>query len=317
MQPIYHKASAASMQLKRQADSCYKTRQFEQAAILYTAFIKAEDGKMSANVWYDIACCYMKVNKADSALHYMQEVARRGYTAYAHLVADIDLLPLHKNPQWQAIVDQVSENRFRRMARPNREAVQCLDSVMIRDQGQRWELQEAGVKYGKNSAQYLALKTAILRNDSLNRLVVDRFLKKWGWLSNDEIGAEGGIALFLVIQHAPTAYQLAHYDAVKEAVANKYTHRFLLCYLDDRIAVDKGEPQIYGTQIGTYGQSDKNFVYPVTDIAHLDERRTAAGLESMANYVRDWNIHWSVEQYSRDLPATRKAVMQERIIKKR
>ena len=55
-----------------------------------------------------------------------------------------------------------------------------------------------------------------------------------------------------------------------------------LAYLEDRVRVHAGQPQLYGTQFtvtsGTFGP------YPIEDPQRLDERRAAAGLEPFAAY---------------------------------
>ena len=54
-----------------------------------------------------------------------------------------------------------------------------------------------------------------------------------------------------------------------------------LAYLEDRVRVNAGQPQLYGTQVtvtdGELGPS------PIDDRERLDERRAEAGLEPFAD----------------------------------
>jgi hypothetical protein len=57
-----------------------------------------------------------------------------------------------------------------------------------------------------------------------------------------------------------------------------------IAYLMDRIAIRKGEPQVYGTQFdpSTHGRDYSPF--PIIDAENVDLRRAEVGLESMADY---------------------------------
>lgn len=37
-------------------------------------------------------------------------------------------------------------------------------------------------------------------------------------------------------------------------------------------------------------------------LSSYDKRRTEVGLEPLADYVKDWQIKWDIEQYKKDLP---------------
>jgi hypothetical protein len=55
-----------------------------------------------------------------------------------------------------------------------------------------------------------------------------------------------------------------------------------LAYLEDRVRVNAGQPQLYGTQ---FTVTDGHFgPRPIEDPQWLDERRAAAGLEPFADY---------------------------------
>lgn len=69
------------------------------------------------------------------------------------------------------------------------------------------------------------------------------------------------------------------HDAVTKGEAEKMHE----AYLTDRVKVHDGESQLFGTQFykkenGTYCPR------PIEDIAHLDERRAAFGLEPFSEY---------------------------------
>jgi hypothetical protein len=45
-------------------------------------------------------------------------------------------------------------------------------------------------------------------------------------------------------------------------------------------------------------------VDPIVDVDHVDERRAQVGLQPMAEYLKNWNMSWNVEQYKKNLPAS-------------
>lgn len=58
---------------------------------------------------YNLACIYALVNQPTPALDYLERSIHAGYTNYTHLVQDQDLLSLHNNKRYQALVAPLRE----------------------------------------------------------------------------------------------------------------------------------------------------------------------------------------------------------------
>jgi len=58
-------------------------------------------------------------------------------------------------------------------------------------------------------------------------------------------------------------------------------------YLADRVAVNEGRPQPYGTQIAEVTNGD-GVPWPIAEPEQLDERRARMGLPPLAEYVAQW-----------------------------
>ena len=87
-----------------------------------------------------------------------------------------------------------------------------------------------------------------------------------------------------VAQHADDdpVRQRAFLDALRCAVDQGEASLTHLAYLEDRVRVNAGQPQLYGTQ---FTVTDGNFgPRPIEDPQRLDERRAEAGLEPFADY---------------------------------
>lgn len=59
-----------------------------------------------------------------------------------------------------------------------------------------------------------------------------------------------------------------------------------IAYLEDRVRVNHGLPQLYGTQF--YKEGELFGPRPIEDIANLDARRAAAGLEPFKNMKKQY-----------------------------
>jgi hypothetical protein len=98
------------------------------------------------------------------------------------------------------------------------------------------------------------------------------------------VGEEGAQAAWLLAQHADRDpdLQRAFLDALRGAVGQGDASPAHLAYLEDRVRVNAGQPQLYGTQFtvidGELGPC------PIEDPQHLDVRRADAGLEPFAAY---------------------------------
>lgn len=129
--------------------------------------------------------------------------------------------------------------------------------------------------------------------DSLNLLRVTAIIDSAGWLSAEEVGAKASQALFLVLQHADRqpAVQARYLPIMREAVAEGRARPRELAMLEDRVAVNSGRPQLYGSQIGW--KDGRPFMQPIADEARVNERRAAVGLEPLERYAERFGLQWT------------------------
>ena len=92
----------------------------------------------------------------------------------------------------------------------------------------------------------------------------------------------------MIAQHADLdpEFQQQALELLREAVADGQASPGNLAYLEDRVAVAKGEPQLYGTQVGCR-RGGPVPATPIEDEAGLEERRKEAGLDPYADYVAE------------------------------
>lgn len=88
---------------------------------------------------------------------------------------------------------------------------------------------------------------------------------------------------------------------MREAVKKGNAHAAHLALLEDRVALGKGEKQIYGSQIGQDEATGEYYVLPLIDPDNVDKRRKEVELGPIQDYISDWGITWNVEEYIRNL----------------
>jgi hypothetical protein len=113
-------------------------------------------------------------------------------------------------------------------------------------------------------------------------------IEQHGWPTFDLVGKRGEDAAWAIAQHSDLdpEFQREAVELLRDAVADGQASPGNLAYLEDRVAVASGEPQVYGTQVGC-GRDGPKPATPVRDRATLDERRTEAGLKPMAAYLNE------------------------------
>lgn len=118
----------------------------------------------------------------------------------------------------------------------------------------------------------------------------------------DVIGNQGNLTLFLVIQHADLETQEEYLPMMREAVKNGNASSRNLALLEDRVALGKGEKQIYGSQVNRDQETGEYYVLPLIDPDNVDKRRADVGLGPIQDYISFWGMTWDVEDYKKKLP---------------
>ncbi|MDQ4049642.1 MAG: hypothetical protein M3131_09730 [Actinomycetota bacterium] len=125
------------------------------------------------------------------------------------------------------------------------------------------------------------------RIDGENTERLRRILAAHGWPGRSLVGDQGARDAWLIAQHAdhdPT-FQREALELLTDAVARGEARPRELAYLTDRVRVNEGREQVFGTQM----RPDENGMpipQPIEDPERLDERRAEIGLEPFDQYLR-------------------------------
>ncbi len=104
-----------------------------------------------------------------------------------------------------------------------------------------------------------------------------------GWPGADLVGADGAEAAWLLVQHGDADVQERALLLMRESADAGVTAADI-AMMTDRILVERGHPQLYGTQFEFV--DGKLIQDPVDDPDSVDVRRAEVGLPPMDEYVR-------------------------------
>ena len=117
---------------------------------------------------------------------------------------------------------------------------------------------------------------------------VQEIVAEIGWPTRSAVGTQASHMAWLLVQHADhdVAFQrqcLALMKAIAEAIAEDEVSQADIAYLDDRVRVHEGRPQLYGTQLHENAEGEL-VPGPIEDAERLDERRRTVGLGPFNEY---------------------------------
>lgn len=287
-----HAQSAASF--IQTGDSLYEQAAYEASAKAYKqAFAISE---ASATDYYNAACSAALSGKHKQAFSWLEKSAEKGWRNLAHLNRDSDLSSLHDLKAWSDIQALVQANLDEYEKNLDKPLKAQLEQIYVRDQTLRQLYRDAEDKFGRESEEMKYFWALVAEEDSLNELEVIEILEEKGWVGRSVVGGKANMTVWLVIQHAPLETQEKYLPMLRESVKQGESQGSHLALLEDRIQMRNGKPQIYGSQITRDETSDKQIVYPVLEPEYVNQRRAEVGLGPIEEYVKRWDIEWTVEQ---------------------
>jgi hypothetical protein len=125
----------------------------------------------------------------------------------------------------------------------------------------------------------------ILPVDGRHLRRMKEIVDQYGWPGKSLVGEDGSHAAWLLVQHATQDPDFMDHcrglmdDAVERGEASPKDYAFLV----DRVRLQRGKGQLYGTQFIKDAQG-RVILQPLKDPEEVDERRQKMGLEPLAEY---------------------------------
>lgn len=120
--------------------------------------------------------------------------------------------------------------------------------------------------------------------DKMNTRELKKIVKKYGWPDINLVGKKGSNDAWLIIQHADhdIKFQKECLKLMKKKMREGKIALQNVAYLTDRVRVNQGLSQLYGTQF--YLKDNKLIPRPIKDKKDLNKRRKNFGLEFFSKY---------------------------------
>lgn len=154
----------------------------------------------------------------------------------------------------------------------------------------------------KRVRQKQKLRSGLIKADIAHLRQMKRIVNKYGWPTKKLVGKRASHSAWLLVQHANNDVKFQEYclKLIKETEQDDEVAKSEVAFLTDRVLVNKGKPQIYGTQF----YADKNgkiIPRPIFNLFHLENSRKVMGLGSFKNYKTEIERRWGNESSKRKL----------------
>lgn len=127
------------------------------------------------------------------------------------------------------------------------------------------------------------------RENHRNQELVISIIEQCGMPTVKEVGKNNVFIIWLALQHAEKKYRKKYFPHIEKAVNNGDLPGEQYALMKDRILMDEGKPQIYGTQI------KNGKLYKLASPETVNERRKEMGMEPIEKYLKRYNINFEIK----------------------
>ncbi|MDW3195394.1 MAG: DUF6624 domain-containing protein [Cytophagales bacterium] len=114
--------------------------------------------------------------------------------------------------------------------------------------------------------------------DEKNAKRLDEIFGRYGWPDRSVTSRMANKTAFLIVQHN-FEIQEKYLPVMLESAKKGETPAGYVAYLQDRILMKNGEPQLYGSQMLIL--NGEQFLWPIADMEKVNERRKEMGLSTL------------------------------------
>lgn len=259
-----------------EARLAYEAKDYAACAEKYEAAING--GANPLEPAYNAACCWALLGNADRAFGAVERALHAGWRDVDHLENDADLLSLHSDSRWDVVVQHCRRARERLAA--------SIQAPELRDELLRRMTEDQRVRLNPPAFWEWEKLKEWRRIDADNTAFMKTAIEKHGWPGKSMVGEDGALAAFLLVQHAnpDVAFQKKCLPLLAQAVERHEAMASHWAYLTDRILVEEGAPQRFGTQF--HDVNGPLVPEPIEDEVNVDARRGEVGLPPLSEYAK-------------------------------
>ena len=174
-----------------------------------------------------------------------------------------------------------------------------LDSIMLLDQKYRNELQSLNEEFGYESIEFQTILRKQHQIDSTNLIYVEDLIQQFGkYPGKSLVGLSRADVAFYILQHSDPSIQEKYLDLILEASEQSELMKRNVALYHDRYLLNKGEPQIYGSQVHGREVMDsvtdtkelEYYLPPIRDTNNIDSLRMWNGLGPLENQLKPYGL---------------------------
>ncbi|MBN2639499.1 MAG: hypothetical protein JXR65_10500 [Bacteroidales bacterium] len=214
------------------------------------------------------------------------------------------------NPDFLSVIDdsrwkKVEDNQFKKYEAKNgpiknKPFARQLFRMIIKDQGMMYAGNIERRKYMKNGGYFstpaifpvLAMEE---KNKKENEKQLIQLLDQYGWPTTSEVTEYAAAGAALIINHASHQLRAKYFPMLEKAFKNGQAQPLRYAKMCDRLLVEDGKEQLYGTQVKFDHRA--RVPYPIKEPQNVDKRRANIGLGPLKPYLKArFNIDWSVTE---------------------
>ncbi len=282
--------------LTKKADSLYRAKDYKAAAFAYSAAFKLNGWKGLGNDRYDAACSWALAGYPDSAIFNLERIAvKLFYDDYNRITSDKDFTSLYENKRWKPLLEKIKHNQDSVQEKMDKKLMTRIDSLSNADQ--KWRnlltMQRNG-QIPKDSIDPKAILPNLMLTDNSNLIEVRKIFYSYGFPNYDLVGRRSSENFWLIVQHQDRTpqFQDSVLTAMKIEAEKGKASWANYAYLIDRVKVNTGEKQIYGTQMQLNKNNTTYEPKPVIEPDKLNERRKIVGLGTIEEYTDIMNSRY-------------------------
>jgi hypothetical protein len=244
---------------------------------------------------YTGACIAAKIGDKTLAFKWLHLSIKQCYAKMDDLKSNKLFHSLQQDKRWQPLL-RAAQQKWNQI---DTVLQQQLIDIQQMDQNQHIQARRIAQTYGYNSDTVKKVWQQFKHQDSLNFVQVSAILDKYGWLGADQIGAWATKGLWLVIQHADgnLKAQQKYLPLLRATAKRGQASKEYLALLEDKVAVNEGRKQLYGSQMYRDSITQISHVSPIAEPESVDKRRAKMGLEPLSVYLKENGVEWTEQEY--------------------
>jgi len=286
-------------------DMIYQADSLKAQGLLVPALEKygiAYQQDPSPDIAYQLAsvCALLWTSQMrDTSFYFLKVALRKDSTM--EVLYDPNFLSLIEDERWVSVEDmQLQKYEARNGPIKNKLFAKKLFRMIIKDQGYMYAGNIERRKYMQNRGfSSTPAIFPVLAMEEKNHLENDKellsLLDMYGWPTASSVTEFAAAGAALVINHTSHEIRSRYFPMLEQAFKQGEAQPLRYAKMRDRLLVEEGEKQLYGTQWKFDNQ--EQVPYPIENPEYVDKRRAEIGLGPLSVYLKErFDIEWNVEQ---------------------